>query len=194
MRSLMRLLPDSAGRQYVVSIGPTGLRDVQTFPKEEFVIGNIGFPELLALLAALIIPIWVGRSIGRAVNDEPRRVIGGVALLSGVAITFYGITRLNSTASQLASAAGGMATVAWAAAAIGVMVAVFGITALATKRKEQGEVRRESGDQAAVASAVLDVNQRAPRDERKCPWCAEVILTEAKVCKHCGRDIPAIAS
>ncbi len=30
-----------------------------------------------------------------------------------------------------------------------------------------------------------------PRAERKCPWCAEVILVEARVCKHCGRAVPA---
>jgi len=27
------------------------------------------------------------------------------------------------------------------------------------------------------------------RTHRKCPHCAEVVLREAKVCKHCGRDI-----
>lgn len=27
------------------------------------------------------------------------------------------------------------------------------------------------------------------RAKRKCPHCAEVILLEAKVCKHCGRDV-----
>ena len=29
---------------------------------------------------------------------------------------------------------------------------------------------------------------------RKCPFCAETILREAKVCKHCGREVePVIA-
>jgi hypothetical protein len=26
--------------------------------------------------------------------------------------------------------------------------------------------------------------------ERDCPWCAERILKQARVCKHCGRDVP----
>ena len=31
----------------------------------------------------------------------------------------------------------------------------------------------------------------AARLERKCPWCAEMILMDARVCKHCGRSVPA---
>ena len=27
--------------------------------------------------------------------------------------------------------------------------------------------------------------------KRKCPFCAETIRTEAKVCPHCQRDLPA---
>lgn len=34
---------------------------------------------------------------------------------------------------------------------------------------------------------------RADVGRRKCPHCAEWIKGEAKVCKHCGRDVPAAA-
>ncbi len=27
------------------------------------------------------------------------------------------------------------------------------------------------------------------REERECPYCAELILKKARVCKHCGRDV-----
>ena len=38
---------------------------------------------------------------------------------------------------------------------------------------------------------ALAVHATAPpvRQERPCPFCAETILEEARVCKHCGRDV-----
>ena len=36
-----------------------------------------------------------------------------------------------------------------------------------------------------VAEAVAG----SVREERDCPYCAERILTKAKVCKHCGREV-----
>jgi zinc-ribbon domain len=29
------------------------------------------------------------------------------------------------------------------------------------------------------------------KETKKCPFCAELVKPEAKVCKHCGRDLPA---
>lgn len=33
-------------------------------------------------------------------------------------------------------------------------------------------------------------NDNSPSSLKKCPFCAEKIAFEAKVCKHCGRDLP----
>lgn len=30
------------------------------------------------------------------------------------------------------------------------------------------------------------------RPRRKCPFCAELVLPEAVICKHCGRELPAV--
>lgn len=51
------------------------------------------------------------------------------------------------------------------------------------RRQVQAQVT--SGEPAAAGVA-------GPRDERDCPFCAERILTRAKVCKHCGRDVEAV--
>lgn len=50
---------------------------------------------------------------------------------------------------------------------------------------------------------ALDKNTAAPvnsptttdaRDERECPWCAETILVAAKICKHCGKEVPPLSA
>lgn len=39
--------------------------------------------------------------------------------------------------------------------------------------------------------ALLAGKEGAAKGERKCPFCAEFIKAEARVCKHCGRDLVA---
>lgn len=39
------------------------------------------------------------------------------------------------------------------------------------------------------AGAGSPVSGGAVREERECPYCAELILVKARVCKHCGRDV-----
>lgn len=53
------------------------------------------------------------------------------------------------------------------------------------------EFRRQV--QAQVTAGDSAVAGALPRDERDCPYCAERILTRAKVCKHCGRDVEPVA-
>jgi uncharacterized membrane protein YdbT with pleckstrin-like domain len=60
------------------------------------------------------------------------------------------------------------------------------------------EFRRQVQVQVAAAEdRRVQPMQSAPadrRDERECPYCAEVILAKARVCKHCGRDVAPLTS
>ena len=44
----------------------------------------------------------------------------------------------------------------------------------------------------ALSSPALASTPQASEErwERECPFCAELILIKAKVCKHCGREVP----
>lgn len=57
---------------------------------------------------------------------------------------------------------------------------------LELRKQVQGQImaldeRRASGAGPVAAGGV--------RDERECPFCAERILMNAKVCRYCGRDV-----
>lgn len=47
-----------------------------------------------------------------------------------------------------------------------------------------------SGREKQLQVAAFELlRERRAKKVRKCPYCAETILQEAKVCKFCGRDI-----
>ena len=66
---------------------------------------------------------------------------------------------------------------------------------LAAAKKKQAAERAaaaKAAESAAAESAGLapPVTPATPiREERECPFCAELILKKAKVCKHCGREV-----
>lgn len=45
---------------------------------------------------------------------------------------------------------------------------------------------------AALIWSASAVRPELNREEtRPCPFCAERIMKDARICKHCGRDVPA---
>ncbi len=62
-----------------------------------------------------------------------------------------------------------------------------------TCNKDVRPVRRSAtlDPNAAVANleATMPTGQTAARGTKRCPFCAETILAEAVVCKHCKRDL-----
>jgi membrane protein YdbS with pleckstrin-like domain len=55
------------------------------------------------------------------------------------------------------------------------------------------EFRRQVQGQISAGEGVQTMVGGTPRDERDCPHCAERILTRARVCKHCNREVEPIA-
>jgi uncharacterized membrane protein YdbT with pleckstrin-like domain len=53
------------------------------------------------------------------------------------------------------------------------------------RRQVHGQISADPG----TASRITET-----RDERDCPFCAERILTRAKVCKHCGREVEPLTT
>lgn len=56
--------------------------------------------------------------------------------------------------------------------------------------QEQIAAAQDTGSHQVVTdSGGARVSVGHPREERECPYCAEIILAKARVCKHCGREV-----
>ena len=49
---------------------------------------------------------------------------------------------------------------------------------------------RQNQEEASHAAPAREQEQRG--SEHECPYCAELILSRATVCKHCGRDVQPV--
>ena len=60
------------------------------------------------------------------------------------------------------------------------------------RKRVQEQIARVQETPAARASAP--VVAPAARIERECPYCAEMILAKAKICKHCGKEVEPLVA
>ena len=56
-----------------------------------------------------------------------------------------------------------------------------------TNKEIEAEMHQEQLDAISHLNAQKTPDQK--RTERECPYCAELILKKAKLCKHCGKEI-----
>lgn len=52
-----------------------------------------------------------------------------------------------------------------------------------------GALAKNTSDIRSAAPVSVQGPAQPSRKERSCPWCAEPILLQAKVCKHCGKEV-----
>ena len=57
------------------------------------------------------------------------------------------------------------------------------------RRHVQGQTM-EAQDRSSGAVPAVEMSR--DRQERECPYCAELILAKARACKHCGRDVEPV--
>ncbi len=64
------------------------------------------------------------------------------------------------------------------------------------RRQVQAQVGAadESRQRIMVPEGAAGAPRTAPRQERECPYCAELILAKARVCKHCNREVTPLAA
>ena len=48
------------------------------------------------------------------------------------------------------------------------------------------------GPLGLLTVGLMSRSEEPGDDERKCPYCAEVIKKQARVCKHCGNEVGAL--
>lgn len=135
---------------------------------------GFGTSEMFIIIVVMAaIGIAVGRALASGLSDEKRKIVGGVAFLVGVAFMIFGVSSINSASAQLMGALGRPDLSGFAALGFGVIAAIIGLVVLISKGS--------SSKSEQVSS------------KRKCPFCAEIIQAEAKVCRFCGKEVEVLS-
>jgi hypothetical protein len=123
------------------------------------------------LMVGILLGAWLfGKGLAALLKDDHRKIVGGtVVIVIGAALLIYGIASFNSTSSRLAASLGQSDTSAIASMAVGVFLALVGFLTLIARGRGAKSVQ--------------------PATVKKCPYCAETIQLEAKLCRFCGKTL-----
>lgn len=164
---------------FTASTGSAWAFDIPVYTLRIPALGRVDISLLSLLLLLLIViaivvvlPVAFGKGLAALLKDDQRKIaVGAVLLIIGAALVIYGIASINTVSSQVGAFLGDNDTTGMAAIGFGVFIGVVGFVTL---------LQRGSSSRKSETSTT-----------RKCPFCAETIQAEAKLCRFCNRTLDA---
>jgi uncharacterized protein with PIN domain len=76
---------------------------------------------------------------------------------------------------------------------LGAILGPFGVLfALVMSSGKNKDIEQKRHEEQMQSMADLKSDKENKKQERECPYCAETVLQKAKICKHCGSELPPV--